>query len=414
LTGFDGRLVELLEAPGRQSRPEWPAPGPEDEVQEEEFEAPEESVPDVGQARAMLTEPRPAGFGEVLVTEVWLPPEAEEAAEEVVIDRQRAWETRQELRELNLLRERPLVVHDARSETYWDEVREARQLALRAIIDPYTELATAFCGVELTKIREHREEAREYGRGAAALVELGRAYVVIGRLRSARSVFRAAALGEPHDPEAWWGLGVSHLFARANAEAVKALRQAADQSPGEFRCEMALGLAHYHRKDYAAAEEVFRRQAGGQGMRATVRSLLACSLRMQEKWEQARVELGLLRHSEDPADWAALTQQCLDCVDRGEQKREGPVRTRRRARQMWKSLATAAIGAIWIAYAAAEDLFRKETPWATLPLFVLGLVLARALRGITGRELPGEFGNAEQGLPCWQATAWMRPRRSEF
>jgi hypothetical protein len=38
----------------------------------------------------------------------------------------------------------------------------------------------------------------------------------------------------------------------------------------------------------------------------------------------------------------------------------------------------------------------------------------RGLRGISGRELPDEFGNAEQGLPCWQATPWMKHRKSEF
>jgi len=148
-------------------------------------------------------------------------------------------------------------------------------------------------------------------------------------------------------------------------------------------------------------------------LRASARSLLACSLRMQGKWEDARIELGFLRQS-DPGDWAALADQCFDCVERGEHKRAGPLRARRRASNMWKSLAAAAAGGVWIAYAMAQDLFRKQARWATLPLFVLVVLLARALRGISGRELPGEFGNAEQGLPCWQATTWMRPRRTEF
>jgi hypothetical protein len=237
--------------------------------------------------------------------------------------------------------------------------------------------------------------------------------VAIGRLKSARSVFQAAAKAEPYHPGIWWHLGVSHLFARANAGAVEALQRAVDQAPGDFGAELALGVARYHTKDYAAAEESLRRLAGASGLRATARSMLACSLRMQEKWDEARVELGFLRDAR-PGDWAALAQQCLDCVERGEQKRSGQLRARRRARQMWQSLAAAGAGGVWIAYSLAEDLFRKDARWAALPLLLLGMVLARGLRGISGRELPGEFGNAEQGLPCWQATAWMRPRKSEF
>jgi hypothetical protein len=81
---------------------------------------------------------------------------------------------------------------------------------------------------------------------------------------------------------------------------------------------------------------------------------------------------------------------------------------------MWRALAAAGASATWIAYAVTQDLFRKETRWATVPLFVLAMLLIRALRGISGRETSGEFGNAEQGLPCWQATTWTRPRQSEF
>ena len=69
---------------------------------------------------------------------------------------------------------------------------------------------------------------------------------------------------------------------------------------------------------------------------------------------------------------------------------------------------------MWIAYSLAQNLFKEKVQWATVPLFVLVMVLARSLRGISVKELAGEFGNAEQGLPCWQTTAWMRPRRSEF
>jgi hypothetical protein len=81
---------------------------------------------------------------------------------------------------------------------------------------------------------------------------------------------------------------------------------------------------------------------------------------------------------------------------------------------MLKTLAAAAGGGIWVAYARAENLFRDQAPYAAIPVFLAALVLVRGLRGISGREMPGEFGNAEQGLPCWQTTTWMKPRRSEF
>jgi tetratricopeptide (TPR) repeat protein len=314
---------------------------------------------------------------------------------------------------LNLLRERPLLGYDARTEQYWGQVREACRQAQRAIVDPYTEFAAAFAEADIEGMGAHRAQAREYGQGADSLLELGRAYVAIGRLKSARGVFEAAARADSLHPGVWWHLGAAHLFARANALAVSAFERAVDLAPGDWRTELGLAVAHYHARNYGAAEDYFRREVGSAGLRATARSLLACSLRMQEKWDDARIELGFLREAQ-PGDWAALAEQCLDCVERGEQKRAGPLRARRRAHNMWKSLAAAGAGGVWLAYALAQDLFREKLQWATIPLFLLGLLFARSLKGISGRELSGEFGNAEQGLPCWQVTSWMRPRQSEF
>jgi tetratricopeptide (TPR) repeat protein len=391
--------------------------GPPDALSVLEAEGePEPAPPDPSQARLLLTEPRPAGFGEVLVTEVWLPPEAadEDAEkEEEPPDRQRQWELRQELRELGLLRERPLTTHDARFETYWAQAKEALETAPNAIVDPYTHLAAGFADAHVDSIAEHRQAAREYGRQGDELLEVGRAYVAIGRQKSARSVLQTAARAEPQSPEAWYNLGVVRLFARANAEARAALEKALDQTPGDSRAELALAVACYHMRDYAGAEEHLRRLAGASGPRATARSMLACCHRMQEKWDDARVELAFLKDA-GPGDWEAVTRQCLDCVERGEQRQQGPLRARRRGAKMWKALAAVAAGGIWMAYAWAKDLFKEQGQWAAIPLFVLVLLVARALRGISGRELPGEFGNAEQGLPCWQSTTWMRPRRSEF
>jgi tetratricopeptide (TPR) repeat protein len=367
------------------------------------------------EARSLLTELRPSGFGEVLVTEAWLaPPPAEPAADkEEVIDRQKLWARRQELRQLRLLRETPVVSYDARAETYWSEVEEARRTAQRAIVDPYSDFVSAFSGVDFSLVREHRAEARDYGRTADALVSLGRAYVASGRLKSARGAFRAAAKAEPFHPDVWWNLGFTSLFVRANKEAAAELEKAAEQRPGHLRSELALAVAHYHLRKYGAAAERFRRTVGSEGLRATARSLLACSLRMQGKWDEARAELRLLRANEAP-EWGGLADQCLDCVDRGEQIATGEVRKVRSSRAMLKSLAAVGAGVVWVVYGVTADLFRQEIQWAVAPLFLLALVLGQTLKKITGREDVGEFGNYEQGLPCWQTTSWMRPQRSDM
>jgi tetratricopeptide (TPR) repeat protein len=414
VTQFSTELQDLLSTrregaePGRFEG----YPAPEETAPEAEALEPEE--PDLSQARALLTGPHPAGFGEVLVTDVWLPPAPrEEGEDEAPVDPQRAWESRQELRQLGLLRERPLLSYDGRTELYWGQVREAQQQAERAIVDPYTEFVAAFADADIDGISTHRKDAREYGRAGEALLEVGRAYVAIGRLKSAQGVLRAAAKADPLGPKIWLHLGLANLFARAHGAAAKALRRSLDQAPGDFLTELALGVAHYHGKDYAAAQECFRRLTGGSGLRAAARSMLACSMRMQENWDDARVELNFLRDAQ-PSDWNAVAAQCLDCVERGEQKRSGAIRKRRRASRMWQSLAAAAAGGVWIAYSLSQDLFREKSQWAALPLLLVAVLIMRALRGISGRELPDEFGNAEQGLPCWQATPWMKHRKSEF
>ncbi|MCJ7750575.1 MAG: tetratricopeptide repeat protein [Armatimonadetes bacterium] len=392
--------------------------GEREEPAEEDLLFPEETeaAPDVSPARAVLTELRPGGVGELLVTDVWLAPEPREeteAGEGEPPDRQREWETRQELRELGLLRERPLLSHDARFEAYWGEAKETKEAAVNAIVDPYTELAAAFADADVEGMADHRRAATEYGKAGKEMLHLGRAYVAIGRQKGACSVLEAAAKAEPLHPEVWYNLGVVRLFGRANAGARKAFEAALDQTPGDFRLQLGLAVACYHVRDYAAAAEHFRRLAGGSGLRATARSMLACCHRMAGSWDDARIELGFLKEAK-PGDWVAMAQQCADCVERGEQKMTGRLRVRRRASRMWKALAAVAAGGVWLAYAAAKDLFEKQGQWATLPLFVLALLLARMLRGMSGRELPGEVGNAEQGLPCWQSTSWMRPRKSEF
>jgi tetratricopeptide (TPR) repeat protein len=406
---------EETQAPEEQASETAPSPEPEDLF----GEAAPPPVVDLSKARSMLTELVPAGMGEVLVTDVWARPEPKKVeqteGEPQLPDRQRAWELRQELRDLGLLKEKPLVSYDARVEQYWGQTRKACDQATGVLLDPYTELVMSFADVNPDGVNmgELRRNAREYGREADALLALGRAYLAIGKLKGARQVFQAAAKAEPQYPNVWWHLGVTDLFTRANAKAAKVLTEAVDQSPGDFRAEMSLGLARYHLRDYPGAEDCFRRLAGNDATRASTRSMLACSLRMQHKWHEARVELGFLRQSR-VGDWPAVADQCLDCIERGEMKKEGPLRRRRRIIQVLKTAATIAGGGIWAVYAKAEDLFRQQAPYATIPLFLAALMLVRSLRGISGKELPGEYGNLEQGLPCWQTTTWMKPRRSEF
>ena len=404
------RLDDLQDVLGEPKPPAQPGE-PEEPAAEE---APAAPAPDFPQARSLLTELVPAGMGEVLVTDAWARPEPKkQQADGQPLDRQRLWELRQEMRDLGLLKERPMVSYDARVEQYWGQVRKAREQATAAFTDPYTDLVITFADVNTDNMGELGRNAREYGREADALLQLGRANMAIGKFKGARQAFRAAAKAEPQYPDAWWHLGVSSIITRANRDAAEELENALDQSPGDFRPEMALALARYHLRDYEGAEDCFRRLAGNEGSRAAARSMFACSLRMQHKWDQARVELNFLRQSK-AGDWPAVADQCVDCVERGEQKKEGPLRRRRRIQQMLKTIAAAAGGGIWVAYAKAQNLFREQAPYAAIPLFLAALVLARGLRGISGKELPGEFGNAEQGLPCWQTTTWMKPRRSEF
>ncbi len=411
----------LLEAPSEQP---WEAEGPDleegrffsaepEEPREEEQPPPPEYH--LAQARSLLTELRPSGFGELLVTDAWLAPDPavsfeQEPTEE---ERQRAWSRRQELRQLGLLRERPVLSYDARTEDYWGQVAGALETAPQAIIDPYTHFAAAFAEGDPSRIADYQKDLKEYGREADAWLGLGKAFVVIGRMKAALAAFRAATRAEPFHPQAWLNLGICQIFTRANTGAAASLTRAAEQSPGDLMAELALAVAHYHAKDYAQAEERFRRIAGTTGVRATARSFLACSLRLQEKWDEARAELHLLQNTGHPG-WMSLAQQCRDCVQRGEERRTGAKAGRRRLLSILTSLGATAGGALWIGYSILQDYFKDQPKLVAAPLLVMFMILARAVRGISRQESAGEFGNAEQGLPCWQATTWTRPRKPEL
>ena len=411
---------------------------PDETPESEQEQAPKK--PDLSQARSFLTELRPSGFGELLVTDAWLPPVpgpplvagmAAGAAgpatpkplvpDEPPVDRQRAWKQRQEWRELNLLRERPADSYDARTEHFWGQVKEALGRCPEAIVDPYTHFVASFADADLARMGDYGRDAKEYGREGDSLLNLGRTQLAIGRLSSARRTFQVAAKVEPLQPGIWYHLGVASLFARANAEATDAFQRALDQAPGDLRAEAALGVARYHERIYAEAEARFRRTAGPSGLRAACRSLLACSLRMQGKWDEARVELNFLRGGRSER-WAMVSQQCADCVERGEQQL-APAGSRRRTQETLKSAVTTGGPVAGLAYlflanfaeGALKGLLKhNERWWIAIPLSVVGVLGVKWLSRFSHRSRSREFGNYEQGLPCWQTTTWLTPRRSEF
>ncbi len=408
----EARPQDAYRTPSAAAPPEAEpvAPAGEDPL-EGLFAPPQTEKPDLSQARSFLTELHPSGFGELLVTDVWLPPTPEAGVEPM--DRRQAWRRRQERRELNLLRERAAASYDARTEHYWRQVQEGMKLCPQAIVDPYTTFAASLADADFARLSEYRREAQQYGYTADSLLRYGRACLALGRLKSARRALRQAVKLEPYLSEAWWNLGLAHLFARAHAPAAEALSHAFDQNPGDYRTESALGVARFHGRDFPGAEECFRRTAGPSGLRAACRSMLACSLRAQGKWEEARIELGFLKYG-GSSRWAEVAEQCLDCVARGEEQTGARQVSRRRTVAMLKSLASVGAGGGYLAYAVAEHWFQAEFRWASVPLFLAGLVFVRSLRAIAHAPAAGDFGNSEQGLPCWQATTWMQPKRSGF
>ena len=391
-------LVELLIA--RASRAGEPEPS----------SSPEAAPFDWGEVFSLLTDLRPAGFGEVLVTEGWPKPEEEDLEEG---ERPRA--ARLELKLLGLVHRYPLLRYDARHEAFFDHSRESRDQARHALIDPYTELACAFAGQDLSEISYHRSRVKSYAYASEARLGLGRAYVAIGRRKTALAVLEAATRADPHESTAWWYLGLARLFSRANRGAVQAFQTALDHRAGDADCTLGLGLALYHSKKYGEASELLRRQAGQGASGAWARSFVGCCYRMEERWEEARRELSALGLDSRPG-WQEMARQCLACVDRGEvsQARRGPGR---RKSTMWKELVAGVSFFSVIVYNFLEDYFRKRGGAIyLLPLLVLvfgaaGLLRRRLRRKVARTE---ELGSGIPGLPCWQLTTWMRPRRPEF
>ena len=132
-------------------------------TREPDSDAPAESEskkPDLRRARSFLTEPHPSGFGELLITDVWLPPDPKPAPSDPV-DRQVVWKKRQEYRGLRLLHEKPAASFDARTENYWQQVKDALAQSPDAIVDPYTSFVIGLADADYHNMADHRRAVRE-------------------------------------------------------------------------------------------------------------------------------------------------------------------------------------------------------------------------------------------------------------
>lgn len=456
---FDEQWLAALENPepqkGEQSEQDQPK-------LEDFFSPPPPPEPDWEHVRTILTEPRQIGLGEGLATEVWTPekppaPPEPEASDDVenpyvlrrtfreqlhtVLEEQRRtlhglyhseaveraqtrirkqaerWLGEPGAESTLMKRRMPDARYDARHRNYVRMVSEAHAKAKNALIDPYTDLIAEFAGNEQIEEAWERPQARSYAFASGANMQLGKLHVRSWSLRSAESAFINALKADAHDPEAWWYLGVVKLFRRKERDAVRALRTACDYRPCDTRCRIALGVAQYHRRNYAAAEDCFRYDKSSEGRGVGARSFLICSARMQGRWDMARMEIAALSQSPIPA-WKDMADQCARCVDRGEalegkRTSEGP-----------QILSVVGILALIVAFVywilSHKDMIlslvshpenaRVEDFIVPGVLVALALVL-QSWRASRRRQTIDLYGDGKEDLPCWQTRSWMRPHR---
>ncbi len=404
---------------------------PVEEVRlEDYFLSPLPPEPEWESVWTMLTEPRHVGLGEGLVTEVWTERQGAgdrgqesgvKSLESGVWGQQQQPKTRQEEKEAQLAPERrsPDFRFDGRREGYFRQMAEARRKAKNALVDPYTDLVCEFAEVNPQAAAWERAKVNSYGYAGEANLRLGKAGIVNWSLREAEASFQRAVKADPHDPEAWRHLGIVRLFRRRPKGAVEALKTALDCRAGDARSRISLGMAHYHNQDYAAAEDCFRYEIGPDDRGTGARSFLICSLRMQGKWDQARMQIQAL--AQHPlAGWKEMAAQCSRCVDRGEGVGDGEKQRRTRFRA---GTLVAILGGlfVWITYFLNE--FRrlaeaiKKVDWkaAALPAAWLVIMLAQHLRrGLKQQTSKEVLGDGESDMPCWQTRTWMRPQRLDI
>jgi len=404
---------------------------------EEMFTSPVPPEPDWEQVWTLLTEQRQLGLGEDLATEAWLPrpkegaPAAPEAPRYPAAGRTMTGDikkfvkhqieqekARREGREEALPGPRRAIVrYDTRHANYFQLMGEARKKCKNALIDPYTDIFSEFSTVGSVKTEWERPKTRSYAYAAEANLKIGRQQIVNSALRAAESSFRRALRADAHDAEAWWHYGIVKLLRRKNKAAVEALETACNYRPGDSLNRITLGIAHYHNRDYASAEDCFRYERSPEGRGVGARSFYICALRMQGKWDAARMEIQALAQHPLPA-WKEMAAQCARCVDRG----EGLVVEKKPVNKYWTlaKIAGAVAFPAYLIFANLDEIARaaesiKKFRWEStiVPVVFLLLALASHFRSaLKPKELPkSPFGDGQEDLPCWQTRAWMRPHR---
>ena len=382
--------------------------------------------PNWEEMRCLLSEPRQTGLGEGPVTEGWLPRRSDEnGGLQSLNDQEPPAEGLKGL--LQSLQEDkpppprvwPTLRLDLTFPDYFRRVAAARGKARNALIDPYTELLAEFGDIDPAQASYDAATSYSYAYAAAANLQQGRRAVAAWHLRAAEASFRKAAKADAHDPDILWHLGAAQLLRRKNRRAVTALKTCCAYRPGDARTRVTLGLAHFHNQDYPAAEECFHYEKTSEGRGAAVRSLLICSLRMQQKWEQASMEALALSQS-FPATWREMAAQCNRCLNRGEAHASAQVKGRSLAAAARIGLVVTLV-LIFLVLSfhrlnpLLEQLKRVRLEAIIGPaIFIILAVIENAKRALKKRSSRELFGDGAEDLPCWQTRTWMRPPRLDI
>jgi tetratricopeptide (TPR) repeat protein len=381
---------------------------------------------------SVLTEPRQLGLGEGLATEVWREEDfrSETARPKSLTSpsgksparlqlgaaerKLRTWASG-ETKEIF-----PALRIDGRRLDHFIQVKEIRQKSHRALIDPYTELICEFREADRQSLAWERGKTGAYAFSSGANRKIGQLQLAEWNLRGAEASFRRALKADAHDPDLWWHLGIVKLLRRKSRAAQKAFQQALDHRASELRSQLGLGLAYYHERQYAKAEDCFARAKGPDRRGVGARSFLACCYRLQKKFPQALSEIHHLESSEIPA-WREMAKQCRRCVVRGEEQ-TGQKRTWR----FWTALA-GSVGFIILAvadriYETLRDLPARQGDWQewgmslAFLLLILGFARKEIMHSLKQKfqEQEGAFGEGKESLPCWQTRAWMRPHKLDI
>ncbi|MEZ0228810.1 MAG: protein kinase [Planctomycetota bacterium] len=181
-----------------------------------------------------------------------------------------------------------------------DAARKARQLAASGSAE--AKKAAALVGRLLVDREDHRaalpflREAEPLGLGRA-LVALARAEVALDAPHEAKVHARKAAAASAEDGEVLGDAGallLDVLDASELDEAKKLLERAAQLRPRDARIHTNLGLARFHLRDMARAEDSFRAALDLEPSSTTVRNSLAAVLLESQRFDEASTILAAL------------------------------------------------------------------------------------------------------------------------